>query len=230
MLTDFSVTSKILLSILYMIHICIYTYTYIYTHIFYFIFIYLLENIPRFAPPHWSSFLILGDWRCVGSAMGVSSLISVIVVSVLPSLVSPSKFLWCGLWDAFVSLRFVLLTFCFLSHRFNSIVFLLWVLSKFVDFVFYSPVQFSTVSYLQGPSSTEVFTLVVRFSISNQFFLNSDFFPFLSARSSVMIIMLFKFLLIWIRTWMFKLLSLSYSKSISDYSRSSLLLNCMVFS
>lgn len=144
--------------------------------------------------------------------------------------VSPSKFLWCGLWDPFVSPRFVLLTFYFLSHRFNSIVFLLWVLSKFVDFVFYSPVQFSTVSYLQGSSSTEVFTLVVRFSISNQFFLNSDFFPFLSARSSVMILMLFKFLLIWIRTWMFKLLSLSYSKSISDYSRSSLLLNCMVFS
>lgn len=85
MLTDFSVMSTISLCILYMIHMCIYTYTYICTHTVYFIFIYLLENIPRFAPPHWSSFLILGDWRCVGSAMGVSSLISVIVVSVLPS-------------------------------------------------------------------------------------------------------------------------------------------------
>ena len=149
------------------IHLHTHTHTHTHTHRVYFIS--LLENIVfcfsslTFFPDLSNSF------RSMGSTLRFFSFISTLslrffyssysVVSVIP----------------FVSPRFVILIFHFLSQFLISLSFLFefWVNALSLSSTL--PIQFFTISYFQ--SSTDVFTLVVRFPIFNQFFLNLDFPP-----------------------------------------------------
>ena len=125
-----------------------------------------------FASLLWLFFLTLSNFlRSMGSTLRFFSFISTLslrffcnsysVVSVIP----------------FVSPRFVILIFHFLSSFLISLFFLFEFWVNVLSLSSTLPTQFFTVSYFQDPSSTNVFTLVVRFSIFNQFFLNLDFSP-----------------------------------------------------